>query len=369
MTAETAEIVDVEAHEVLPATTTHVGQVSIYRSQDPEAQLEEARARAKVLVEVVREQGLAQSFGGSRKPHVQVEGWTFLASQFGLIPDIEWTRELEDGWEARAQLIRLADGAVIAHAEGECRRSEEKGGKHRWKSANSYELRSMAQTRAVSKVCRIALSSIMVLAGFSATPAEEMDGIHDNESGPPLTVDDPHCPACLAVNGELVGVWQNDKKPFWRCKNKPGECGGTYENNGKKYVWAGWHESFEASRQEWLDKNPQYAGPQEKVIEGRTDRWGYVLSEIRAVTDQPKDEAKALAKTALVAAIAEDSIDVRAALEAPDDAEIPDDLSDDQLAQVATHLEPKEADAVVSVALAMWMDAHPADPDDPERPF
>lgn len=365
MAGDVIDVDVVEDDDVLPVPQQTVGQVSIYRSQDPEAQLEEAQARAKVLVQVVREQGLAQSFGGSRKPHVQVEGWTFLASQFGLIPDIEWTRELEDGWEARAQLIRLADGAVVAHAEGECRRSEEKGGKHRWKSANSYEIRSMAQTRAVSKVCRIALSSIMVLAGFSATPAEEMDGIHDNESGPSLTVDDPHCPACLAVNGELVGVWQNDTKPFWRCKNKAGECGGTYENNGKKYVWAGWHESFEASRQEWLDKNPQYAGPQEKVIEGRTDRWGYVLSEIRKVTNQEKDEAKLLAKTALVSAVASDVIDVRAALGVPDDAAIPDDFSDDDLARIATNLEPAEADVVVGEALAMWTDTNA----DPERPF
>ncbi len=81
---EDAEVV--ETAEIVP-----VGQHSIYVSQDPVQQLEEARARAKVLVDVVTEQGLSKSFGGGR-PHVFVEGWQFLASQFGLIPDIEWTK-------------------------------------------------------------------------------------------------------------------------------------------------------------------------------------------------------------------------------------------------------------------------------------
>lgn len=211
--AETTEIIDVEeVEEVLPATVPQVGQVSIYRSQDPEKQLAEARARAAVLVDVVKEQGLAQSFGGGRKPHVQVEGWTFLASQFGLIPDIEWTRELEDGWEARAQLIRLADGAVISHAEGECRRSEEKGGKHRWKSANSYEIRSMAQTRATSKVCRNALSSIMVLAGFSATPAEEMDGSNRAAAEADLVI--AHALAFLNPGPDDDAQADDNERPF-----------------------------------------------------------------------------------------------------------------------------------------------------------
>lgn len=88
------EDLEVKTPEIVP-----IGQVSIYQSTDAMEQLAEARERAKVLVEVVNEQGLAKRFGSNPKPHVFVEGWQFLASQFGLIPEIEWTKELEDGWE------------------------------------------------------------------------------------------------------------------------------------------------------------------------------------------------------------------------------------------------------------------------------
>ncbi|MCH8195956.1 MAG: S1 RNA-binding domain-containing protein, partial [Chloroflexi bacterium] len=222
------------------------------------AQLEEAMARAAILVKVVTDQGLAKNLGGDR-PHVSVEGWTFLASQFGLIPDVDWTKPLSNGWEARVALRRLSDGAAISHAEAECRTAESN-----WKDADSYAIRSMATTRAVSKVCRIALSSVMVMAGFAATPSEEMSGSGFSASGSPVSKpaspDDPHCPACLAVNGEMVGVSKHDSKPFWRCSNKADKCAGKREYKGKDYSWSGWHNSFENSATEWLNDNG-HAGP------------------------------------------------------------------------------------------------------------
>ena len=137
---EPAEVVDVdevvEASSDLVPVATPVGQVSIYASQDPAKQLEEAMARAAILVQVVKDQGLAKNLGGDR-PHVSVEGWTFLASQFGLIPDVEWTRPLPDGWEARVALRRMSDGVAISHAESECRSAESN-----WKDSDSYAVRS-----------------------------------------------------------------------------------------------------------------------------------------------------------------------------------------------------------------------------------
>lgn len=324
-----AEVIDVEAAEIVP-----VGQVSIYRSSDAQAQLEEAKERAKVLVQVVQDQGLARSFGGGR-PHVQVEGWQFLASQFGLIPDIEWSRQLPDGvgWEARAALRRLSDGVVIAHGDAECRRDESN-----WQSRDSYALRSMAQTRAVSKVCRIALSSVMVMAGFAATPAEEAEATE-------ITADDPHCPACLAVNGELVGVWQNDKSPFWKCKNKPADCAGASpDKNGKLWSWSGWHESYENSAEEWLvDNNYQT----EVVIRERSNYWPWVLTEIMetlGLGDQA--EAKPMAKAGLASVVYDNKVDLAAIFDTPPSG----DLSDDDLAVVAQNLTAGEAQLVVSTA-------------------
>jgi hypothetical protein len=345
MTSET--VIDVEEVDVLPAVRP-IGQVSIYTSTNPDSQLAEARARAKVLVEVVHEQGLAKSFGG-RKPHVEVEGWTFLASQFGLIPDIEWTRELDNGWEARAQLIRLSDGAVITHAESECRRDEVKGDKQRWKNANSFEIRSMAQTRATSKVCRNALSSVMVLAGFAATPAEEMDGIADKVVAP-KSAEDPHCPACRVVHGTLVPVKQLKTKPYWRCTAKPEDCGAPREWKDKTYSWAGWHDSWETSAEEWLNDNG-HGGPRTVEVGGRGNYWQWVLDEISTTLNVSPEVAKTLGKPGLIAAIEQGLFDCAEALGLPQE-KVSEELTDEDLRAIAQNMTAGEAQLVVGAAVA-----------------
>ncbi|KKL12028.1 hypothetical protein LCGC14_2539890, partial [marine sediment metagenome] len=298
-------------------------------------------------VEVVTEQGLAKNLGGDR-PHVSVEGWTFLASQFGLIPDVEWTRPLPDGWEARVALRRLSDGAAISHAEAECRNAESN-----WKDSDSYAVRSMATTRAVSKVCRIALSSVMVMAGFAATPSEEMGGGFSGSGSSatkPASPDDPHCPACLAVNGELVGVSEHDKKPFWRCTNKPDKCAGKREYKGKDYSWSGWHQDLEKSSKEWLDDSG-HGGPRTIEVGKRGNYWKWVLDEVgKTVNNDDVDTLKAMARTALFETIVEKKVDLAMAL-AEKDYPNPEDLTDDHLAVIAVNLTADEAQLVVSAAV------------------
>ena len=43
-----------------------------------------------------------------------------------------------------------------------------------WAKADDYAIRSMAQTRATSKALRMPLGFVMELAGFDATPADEI---------------------------------------------------------------------------------------------------------------------------------------------------------------------------------------------------
>ena len=74
----------------------------------------------------------------------------------------------EGGWEARVQALTL-QGAVVGAADAQCLRSE-----NNWKTRDDYALRSMAQTRAAAKALRMPLGFIMALAGYEATPAEEM---------------------------------------------------------------------------------------------------------------------------------------------------------------------------------------------------
>jgi hypothetical protein len=348
--AEVVEVDEVvEASSDLVPVAAPVGQVSIYASQDPAQQLAEARARAKILVEVVTEQGLALDLGGS-KPHVNVEGWQFLASQFGLIPDIEWTKPLNNGWEARCALRRLSDNVAISHAEAECRTSESN-----WANSDSYAVRSMAETRAVSKVCRVALSSVMVMAGFAATPSEEMSGAGFSGSGSsvdtPASPDDPHCPACLAVNGELVGVSEHTSKPFWRCSNEADKCGGKREYKGKFYSWSGWHKDLEKSSAEWLNDSG-HAGPRTVEVGKRGNYWKWVLDEIgKTINTDDVDTRKAMARTALFEVIVDKNLDLAVAL-GEKDYPNPEDLTDDHLAAVAVNLTADEAQLVVSAAVA-----------------
>lgn len=353
------EPIDDEKDEVTGAEIVHqpLGQVSIYQSSDPKAQLDEARARAAVLVEVVREQGLAKVFREGSKPHVFVEGWQFLASQFGLIPEIEWTKELGDGagWEARASLRRLSDGQIISHADGECRSDE-----NNWRGRDSYAIRSMAQTRAVSKVCRVALSSVMVMAGYNATPAEEMDGFSSGYSAPspyddaegPASPDDPHCPACLQEFGTLVAVTgPHDRKPYWRCTAKPANCAGRRTHNGKEYSWSGWHKSFENSVADW-GGGVITGEAKTVVIDGNTrdNRTGYIVHEIMETAGlESRSEAEVLVKPGLSVALEEGHVDGKAALGGPPS----DPPTDEEMKVIVRNLTQGEADMVVATAASL----------------
>lgn len=138
----------------------------LFASDDPVEIIEQATKRANALMQVVRKQGFAKNIQG--REYLQLEAWQTLAALSGVTPFCEWSKEIEGGWEARV-VVRNRMGVDIAAAEAQCTRSE-----RTWASRDEYALRSMAQTRAAGKALRSCLSFIAVLAGFEATPAEEM---------------------------------------------------------------------------------------------------------------------------------------------------------------------------------------------------
>lgn len=150
--------------------------ITLFGTDEPDEVMERATKVAKSLAKAVEDQNLYSMIkgkGGPRK-HVKVEGWTLLGSLLGVFPVTIWSRPLATeegellGWEARVEAV-TKDGNVVGGAEAECRVTEEN-----WKTRDSYALRSMAQTRAASKALRMPLGFVMQLAGFDATPAEEM---------------------------------------------------------------------------------------------------------------------------------------------------------------------------------------------------
>jgi hypothetical protein len=147
---------------------------TLFRTEDPLEIIGKATRIAEALSKVLRDQKLTSNISG--REHVRVEGWTLLGTMLGVYPVVEWTRPLGDGgWEARVE-ARTLSGAVVGAAEASCSRSEKEWGPTptRGKMRDDYALRSMAQTRAVSKALRGPLGFVVTLAGYEATPAEEM---------------------------------------------------------------------------------------------------------------------------------------------------------------------------------------------------
>jgi hypothetical protein len=133
-----------------------------------------ASEMATELAQVIQSQELFKMIQG--KPHVMVEGWTTLATMLGVTAQEVSTIEEDGVYIATVELVRMSDGAVVGRASAECGSPDEKDkyGKPIWANRPRYARRSMAQTRATGKACRLAFSWIIKLAGYEATPAEEM---------------------------------------------------------------------------------------------------------------------------------------------------------------------------------------------------
>jgi hypothetical protein len=211
------DLAPVAAHSSTPATTGGMEVATLWNTHDPTAIVEQASKVATALASVIEKQGLARNLGG-RKDHVEIEGWqvagTFLGAQ-ALVTDTQrvepktefpvtskrkkWGKqdgkrvvveETEDTWtvvgwsfDAVAE-VRTMDGRVIGRGEATCSREEPN-----WKDSTDSAVKGMAQTRACSRALRQALGFIVGLAGYSATPQEEMEaaGVDNRVELPPAT--------------------------------------------------------------------------------------------------------------------------------------------------------------------------------------
>ena len=136
----------------------------------PEEVIERASQIATQLAKIIKDRQLSTRIRD--KDHVRVEGWTTLGAVLGVIPRERNTIRTEQGFESYVELIRTSDGVVVGGASAVCSWAEQ-----RWSKADDYAVRSMAITRATGKAYRLGFSWIMVLAGYSPTPAEEMDQV------------------------------------------------------------------------------------------------------------------------------------------------------------------------------------------------
>ncbi len=140
---------------------------------------------ANICKEIV----VATSSNIQGKRYVAVEGWQALATANGCALGARDVEKVEGGVRAIGEVRRMADGQIIATAEGFVGEDEPTwyGGQLRGKTLPKradYAIRAMAQTRAMSRAGRSAFAHLVVMmnAGLATTPAEEMVTI-DGETG------------------------------------------------------------------------------------------------------------------------------------------------------------------------------------------
>lgn len=220
-----AEIVD-ESGTAIEVRETDARMV-LFGTNEAAGVLDRATAIANTLAPVIENKKLFSTISGRR--HVRVEGWQTLGAMLGVFAVETHSATITDdrgktGWEARVE-VRTLGGNVIGAADAQCTRSEST-----WSNRDDFAIRSMAQTRATSKALRGPLGFIVELAGFSATPAEELSSdAEDEEPGHP-------CPNCGGP------VWDNTGDPEREAKRRPAfSC-----KDKKKCKWATWNvDEFE----------------------------------------------------------------------------------------------------------------------------
>lgn len=134
--------------------------------------LAQNKALITALAPQVQQHHLMQVDGHS---YVRVAGGIALAEALGYaisVGGVHMDRDSDEVpiYHSTATLIDRATGALIATAEGYLGMDEP-----RWSRAPIYARRSMCQTRAVAKLCRINFGSMYIMLGASSdTPAEEI---------------------------------------------------------------------------------------------------------------------------------------------------------------------------------------------------
>ena len=164
-------------------------EITVY--DNPGTLMTRATDVAGVCSEIVKR--TAQQIQGRK--YVKVEGWQSIAAAYGCVASSTHVEETENGVRAVGELRRISDGQIIATAEGFVGKDEatwyggevNKYGKTTTlPKRNDFAIRAMAQTRAISRVCRSAFAFVVVLidGNLSTTPAEEMQAVVVEDDAP-----------------------------------------------------------------------------------------------------------------------------------------------------------------------------------------
>ena len=176
MAVKTAELIEEDTG--LPVTQENEQETSSIVIKDSDIlnpnynfddKIKVATEVATSLKKVIETQELAINIQGHS--YVTSEGWETLGTMLGCTPYVESVEEIQIGDKSykygyiATVCIRQGD-RIISRASALAERNNSQKERH--------AVYSMAQTRALGKAYRMALSWIIKLAGYEPTPAEEM---------------------------------------------------------------------------------------------------------------------------------------------------------------------------------------------------
>lgn len=221
-----------------------VGDIRMMRS--PEIVIKEAEMVAMVFRKKADQLQLYKKIGESK--HLLIEGWQMLAAVYGISARARETRYLEfgqvNGYECSAEAYHIGTGRVVSTADAMCLSDEDKWSarpKYEWQNGQRVQigsvavplqqLRSMAQTRAMSKALSNLFKWIAKMAGYATTPAEEMtgdEGAADSRSSAPTATSAPKRKSESAGEGQPTNgdhgdkISDKQKSRFWAIAFKNG---------------------------------------------------------------------------------------------------------------------------------------------------
>ncbi len=186
--------------EVIEGETTEIAIRQAQPAIPPAPQLLDALRPAErvalmteisdVVKDVIERQGWFKQIGP--KKHILIQGWTFIGGLGGCAAKTTHTEPIEDGYKAHAVVVRVDSGVEVGAADQVCKTTESK-----WKGKDDYALVGMASTRACSRALSTVFRHVVELAGYSATPAEEITDVVEGrrrakqaDDRPPITTAD-----------------------------------------------------------------------------------------------------------------------------------------------------------------------------------
>ena len=163
---------------------------------NPDRDTAKAKRAADKLIDIVKKNEWSIKVGNGE--HLMYEAWQTVGKYFNVTVATKDAEPIEiggiSGFKAIGYVIDNRTGMEVGHAEAYCMRDEENWStrpKFEWQNNKkvkvgdvpvpTFQLASMAQTRAGSKALRQMFGFVVALAGYSPTPAEEMTGEESNE--------------------------------------------------------------------------------------------------------------------------------------------------------------------------------------------